>query len=205
MARPLDHPILFSGAMVCTILREIEWPGTGKTQTRRILDMPRMTFDAIFNDGGVWHIGDAETGRPYAKLPVRCCVGDRLWVRETWTARMSHGWTIADARSGWYDTEILYRAGGAESIDGWWPSIHMPREFSRITLIVEDVRVQRLQEISGADAVAEGVRSRLPDNGIAVAEFMDLWDSLNAKRGYGWDKNPWVTAITFRPILKNID
>lgn len=84
-----DLPILFSAPMVRAILREIEQPGIGKTQTRRGLDMPPMTFDAVFNDDGVWHVGDAATGHRYAKLNVRYRVGDRLYVREAWHAARS--------------------------------------------------------------------------------------------------------------------
>ena len=94
--------------------------------------------------------------------------------------------------------------------------MHMPRWASRITLIVTDVRMQRLQEISSGDATAEGVGQdsdgwhdyQMPGTQCcanARASFRTLWDSLNAVRGYGWDANPWVAAYTFRPILGNID
>ncbi len=72
-----DRPILFSAPMIRAILREIEQPGTGKTQTRRTVDFPPMSVDAIFNDDGAWYIGDAVTGHRYAKLPVRYRAGDR--------------------------------------------------------------------------------------------------------------------------------
>jgi len=75
----------------------------------------------------------------------------------------------------------------------------MPRWASRITLELTDVRVQRLQEISAEDAVAEGC-SALPDNGIALSRFTDLWNSINEKRGYGWGVNPWVWALTFKRL-----
>jgi hypothetical protein len=88
----------------------------------------------------------------------------------------------------------------------------MPRWASRLTLTVTDVRVQRVQEISEADAVAEGVTPSEEPNemkwehyaphGVA---FRTLWDSLNAKRGYGWDANPWVAAYTFTATRQNID
>lgn len=95
----------------------------------------------------------------------------------------------------------------------WRPSIFMPREAARLFLKVTSVKVERLQEITEEDARAEGVlweRARkinqletsdsIYDN--AKALFMRLWDSINAKRGYGWDKNPWVWVIEFERISK---
>lgn len=103
------------------------------------------------------------------------------------------------------------------------PSIHMPRWASRLTLTVTDVRVQRVQDISEVDAIAEGCRSFFdadgPDhipcpNGDTIEmhplkgpvdDFHRLWDGLNAKCGFGWDKNPWVVALTFDVHNGNID
>lgn len=113
------------------------------------------------------------------------------------------------------------------------PSIFMPRWASRLTLHVTDVRVQRVQDISEGDAEAEGVEdmrsgglcplwriygaSPRPDivgvlthgrgtiTPSARDSFSTLWGSLNAKRGYGWDANPWVVAVTFDPHFHNID
>lgn len=165
-------------------------------------------------------------------------VGDRLWVRETWTDE------------GQSEGECLYRATVEddtgyylEEIAGirWRPSIHMPRWASRLTLTVTDVRVQRVQEISEEDSIAEGIHrvDPTPDdlsNGCTTDDFVFmapgvrqgwgatkderdrdqwwptatgafrlLWDSLNAKRGYGWDINPWVVALTFTVERRNID
>ena len=94
------------------------------------------------------------------------------------------------------------------------PSIFMPRWASRLTLIVTDVRVQRLQEISEDDAKAEGCPGWYspahPDQGVTDGrlpheEFAELWDSLNAGRGYPWNSNPWICALTFDVIKQNID
>lgn len=97
----------------------------------------------------------------------------------------------------------------------WKSPLFMPRWASRLTLEVTDVRVQRVQEISEEDAVAEGLPPYeygtcpyVPTSGektAATHRFRELWDSLNAKRGYGWDENPWVVAVTFRPHHCNID
>ena len=92
----------------------------------------------------------------------------------------------------------------------WRPSIFMPRWASRITLEVTGVRVERVQQISGRDAQAEGVD---PQNAAYhvydghqvtdeawIAAYADLWNEINAKRGFGWDANPWVWVVKFRKI-----
>jgi len=90
----------------------------------------------------------------------------------------------------------------------WRPSIFMPRWASRLTLEITEVRVERLQEISIEDIKCEGAyfdSDYAGANAIMNAftpklNFITLWDSLNAKRGYGWDKNPWVWVIQFRRV-----
>ena len=201
-----DRPILFSAPMINAILREIAAPGTGKTQTRRVLKpRPRRT---IFFDAKT---AGLEQFREPAYRP-----GDRLWVREA----ISYDRLDVD-RDG-----ILppwYWADGNPDAGDWTrpkPSIHMPRWASRLTLHVTDVRVQRLQDISEDDARAEGIehdQDRSRGNviawrdyldrggkcGTAIASFRSLWDSLNAERA-PWSSNPWVVAVTFRPVLGNI-
>jgi hypothetical protein len=86
----------------------------------------------------------------------------------------------------------LYRADGEIAGHKWTPSIFMPRALSRITLKVIEVRVQRVQDINVEDTRAEGVDY--------VANYHKLWDSLNAKRGFGWDLNPWVWVIHFKRL-----
>lgn len=98
----------------------------------------------------------------------------------------------------------------------WRPSIHMPRWASRITLEITEVRVQRLQEVTEENARAEGAF----DDGCLIPEgaarmyghsgdfgwsdprkaYAFAWDAIYAKRGLGWDANPWVWAITFRRV-----
>ena len=87
----------------------------------------------------------------------------------------------------------------------WKPSIHMPRWASRITLEITDVRVERVQDITDEGIMAEGFGyNQLREdgrmkNGFPIIDgFADLWDSINAKRGYSWDLNPWVWAISFK-------
>ncbi len=94
------------------------------------------------------------------------------------------------------------------SPDRWRPSIHMPRWASRLTLLVTDVRVERLQEISEADARAEGtapicrdgVDGGDPSDWSAIQPFVDSWDGIYAKQGLGWAANVWVWAVTFEVL-----
>jgi hypothetical protein len=92
----------------------------------------------------------------------------------------------------------------------WRPSIHMPRWASRITLEITDVRVERLQDISEADAVAEGckpIRPELMLDGLivrpgrsAVEEFRLVWEQIHGHGGGSWEKNPWVWVIGFKKL-----
>lgn len=211
-----DRPILFSGPMVKAIIA-----GT-KTQTRRLAKFERrddytgnLMFSGIeanrLNDG-VWALVSRGAGGCWnerTKYLHTYSPGDRLWVRETWGARGDGVWTIADARM--HHDRIVYAADGGDG--PWWPSIFMPREFSRLTLTVTDVRVQRLQDIPPSDVEAEGIgipfhhRGSLHDpHRWKHDHFRPLWDSINGKRpGATWADNPWIVAVTFKPELRNID
>jgi hypothetical protein len=79
----------------------------------------------------------------------------------------------------------------------------MPKEAARIFLKVTDVRVERLQDITEEDAIAEGMSKTLVDGVVFISakgNFHVLWDSLNIKRGYGWEANPWVWVIEFERV-----
>lgn len=127
--------------------------------------------------------------------------GDRLWVRESFLQFKSDEGTQG----------FIYKADHAKATAGIWKSaIHMPRWASRLTLEVKAIGLERLQEISENDAKAEGINPICVDTfGDAndyryiagPGGFMDLWDSINAERGYGWDKNPLVWVIEFRRVL----
>lgn len=147
-----DKPILFSGPMVRALLA-----GT-KTQTRRALSTKPShkvnLFDGTWADSYVLDPGN----QTWREQLCRYAAGDRLYVRETWTHTGTGVWTVADT---WHarDGEVIYQADGPIPGAKYWPSIHMPRRYSRLTLAVTDVRVERLQDISEADALAEGVES----------------------------------------------
>lgn len=217
-----DLPILFSAPMVRAILREVEQPGTGKTQTRRVINpQPIVHENGSWrwegrNGGFVGAMGtDVESGFPKsAKYWSRIQTGDRLYVREAWHAARSLDRT--PPRDIPRDADIEHSATARSYAEiglkgKLRPAMFLPRWASRITLIVTDVRVQRLQEIDEVDACAEGVRDGYGDpyhqwEALSCRRrFNLLWDHLNAARGYGWAANPWVAAYTFRPILGNID
>lgn len=143
--------------------------------------------------------------------------GDRLWVRETWRPAVSAAdpWHVAVAYAA--DGRVKHWDWASDADFGDWrlpkrakhgdvPSIHMPRWASRLTLIVEDVRVQRLQEITLGDICAEGLARSIYDfrpvqRGFDA--FADLWNSLHGPEA--WDANPWVCALTFTVHKTNID
>ncbi len=149
--------------------------------------------------------------------------GDLLWVRETWAAGkqfddvaprdIPDGAFIHYAASHPGDMHIIGMARGR-----WRRSIHMPRWASRLTLRVTDVRVERVQDITPTDALAEGC-GRTPcaacdEAGCEecnhegwhreVDVFRAPWDTLNAKRGHGWDTNPWVWVVSFERAVEVI-
>lgn len=211
-----DRPILFSAPMVRALL------DGRKTQTRRILKEQPELFpidDAGTPCGvGLLHVqgdplpritlGDGRSG-VVTMQQVRFAVGDRLWVKETHTC-------VGDA-----DRWTLYRASGyeaechrhgfdkpypPESDVRWKPSIFMPRSRSRLTLIVTDLRVQRLQDITLGEICAEGLGTSIYDFKPIQRGFdawIALWDSINGAGA--WEANPWVVAVSFDVIKGNID
>ena len=90
----------------------------------------------------------------------------------------------------------------ADFVPRWKPSIHMPKSASRIWLRVKDVRVERVQDITRYDIEQEGVDVVQGWDTIDVvfAKWIELWDSINSKRGYGWDVNPWIWVVLFEVI-----
>lgn len=123
--------------------------------------------------------------------------GDQLWIRETWAEYPSDGDYIYRATT---ESELAERLT-------WRPSVHMSRRMSRITLDVTTVRVERLQDITEEDAIAEGVElyhraSEEGEPGCTVParyRFRALWDSINGKRA-PWGSNPWVWVVGFKRV-----
>lgn len=125
--------------------------------------------------------------------------GDRLWVRETFQEVPATGGCEWKHPSDGY-TGVRYRATWDRSHSCCWkPSIHMPRWASRITLEINDVRVQRLQEISEEDAIAEGAQcAGFPASLTNYGAFGRLWQKINGPDS--WSANPFVWAISFKRI-----
>ncbi|HBT0501349.1 hypothetical protein [Klebsiella pneumoniae] len=141
-------------------------------------------------------------------------VGDRIWVRETFTGHYLDDDQIQDIKDGRDKASSLceYRADypdGYQAADGWTPSIHMPRWASRILLEITDVRVERLNAISQEDAQAEGMELTGwrptysdPDSGGEVMtpydNFAELWSSIYGEGS--WKANGWVWVISFKRV-----
>ncbi len=206
-----ERPIIFSGHSVRGIL------DGRKTQTRRVVKLPRwirakqpdlaatLSFAdrggagnpfALVNEGylHVFCADDDSVQRVFSPYGVP---GDRLWVRECFS--YWHGHCSLDVGA-----PVHYWADGNPE-DGDWtkpkPSIHMSRWASRLTLEITGVRVERLQDISEADARAEGCHdtdgSLLQElSGSAVGAYALLWNDINSKRA-PWASNPWVWVINF--------
>lgn len=268
-----DRPILFSAPMILAIIREIEHPGTGKTQTRLALKpQPELYSEGRWHVFGPW---GGVAGVRTLDVPeeavnfVRIQPGDRIWVKEGWcdehplaiqAGRYSQPGTAGIPGPPPVSYRTIYRVDGEPlhiwrsassdhpyfTLDGpsdeiaaryptvssnfnrrdgkgvfWNSARYMPRWASRLTLYVTDVRVDRLQDITNEDCIAEGVplhpNTRAPREGPAIDDFArkhglisyygaayrDIWKSINGAGA--WDANPWVVAYTFIPRLGNID
>lgn len=202
-----EKGILFTTEMVRAIL------SGAKTQTRRVLKKAPHNENIVWSRVvGPWaefedeYNRETNEGKKWSvKLPYR--VNDILYVKETYATGVE-GCPSIGGYSG-----ITYRAdhqdprgdGPANPIK-WYSSMFMPKALARIWLEVLEVRVERLQNISHEDAIAEGMFDR--DAGYygfsvysyAIANYRLTWYKINAKRGYPWKLNPWVAVYTFRRI-----
>lgn len=221
-----ERPILFTGAMVRALL------DGSKTQTRRLCKpmnqwVEQDCREVRMIDGAPHHflkralLPIEKLRSPYGRP------GDSLWVRETfyafgrWETRYSEKkcrdeWHFVDMTAG-CDRAYQYAASnpdvplakGRGALPSWYtrPAIHMPRAAGRILLKITGVRVERLQDISEADARAEGVT--IEDRhmrGYCAGEFLspsirayrDLWESINGAGS--WGANPWVWVVEFKRV-----
>lgn len=214
------RPILFSAPMIRALMNG------QKTQTRRILKtQPQLTSDGLIECGSPLYSQRPDSIKRLIKNHVRFAVGDRLWVREAWRC---NGWATdvaiitykAHERCGYTEMTAqipLTNHMRIEPSGRWKPSIFMPRWISRITLTVTDVRIQRVQDISEEDAIAEGVPLDTSECDHPLhscyevgclgktnkAAFCNTWCEINGLKS--WDQNPWVTALTFTVEKRNID
>ena len=175
-----ERPIIFSTEMVKAVLDD------RKTMTRRMIKPQPSSY--IFDVG---HLAWKNHVLPPEMLIQFCPygqVGDKLWVRETWRPYSEK------------EVRIEYKAGGViidypEQPDfmfyacgeKWHSPLFMSRWASRINRIIRELRAERLLDITLADAIREGFNS--------IEEFLDYWDILNKKSGYGREVNPWNWVI----------
>lgn len=240
-----ERGIPFSPAMVRALLagRKTQTRrGVKRGQVLRILpgsDLSREERKRINAEPFDWDRNNP--AHPSMEELLTCCPygvpGDRLWVRETWYFDIDpYGPIPKEKPADRLMDNLYYRADGecCEQIPEcqcydtgptqWRPSIHMPRWASRLTLEVVSVRVERVQDISEADAIAEGVErangttgrddpagahwknySSSRRGGVdwpvfhnARTSFLSLWDSINGAGS--WAANPWVWVIEFRRV-----
>ncbi|MDW5499902.1 hypothetical protein R6Y99_08885 [Pseudomonas lundensis] len=194
-----ERPVIFNGEMVRAIL------DGRKTQTRRPIKFPLLDKNMGCELSGNELAGEVRAGN-YSNVPFGQ-VGDRLWVREAYQGPLFEfdqmGTYLEDTSKFERPEFCEYRADGGKTPEyydaddnlrfGWKPSIHMPRWASRITLEITGVRVERLQEISETDAIAEGGTEH-----FNIDWFGPLWASI-----YGvdsWNANPWVWVIEFKRV-----
>lgn len=227
-----DRPIIFSGPMVQALL------AGRKSQTRRVLKpqpvgRPEL-HEPMSDEDPYWAVFDADEIATRVRVPF--AVGDRLYVREAHYLSDTGDYEIAvcaeDADAVREHFDLINGIAAQHNLAETWraphlklrPSIHMPRWASRLTLLVTGVQVMRLQDISEADAVSEGITALPNSNGpnfytreiwrhggciashntpTALGCFRGLWEDIHGQEA--WGENPWVVAVTFAVHRGNID
>lgn len=229
-----DIPIIFSAPMVRALL------DGRKTMTRRLL---KPEPEICFLDGkqlpvGILHVENEPRprltiGRVIKAQEIRFAPGDRLWVRETWQlhSRATDLSTVvyrASINQSWTEAHEMFPDSLAGKLrprpfqEGWRSPLHIPRWASRLTLIVTDVKIERLMAISDEDAQAEGIveddgsepdiwyvpgaaaagwKIKMANNPAMV--FRSLWENLNGIES--WNANPYVVAVSFTVHKTNIN
>jgi len=165
---------------------------------------PPLDWEQFYNDTWKPWKWDTDRGESIAKFCPYGEPGDTLWVRETF----SHN-GLSSMNGG----QLFYKANeqyGKYTGIIWKPSIHMPRAAARIFLRITDIRIERLNDISEEDAIAEGIA--IEDDGhmcwhygykdfrfiLPEESFESLWESISGKDS--WESNPWVWVISFEKI-----
>jgi hypothetical protein len=192
-----EKPISFNSEMVRAIL------DGRKTQTRRVIKpQPGVgSYKGWVSSQGVWRNTQSFPGDRWKCRYGQ--VGDRLWVRETFWQGNSPTYGKhcvvyhADKKIAWHEG-TPFDNPDLEKDFRKMPSIFMPRWASRITLEITDIRVERVQDISLEDMWCEGVLGTSDE--LLASMWYDLWNSINEKRGYGWEVNPWVWVVEFKGL-----
>lgn len=215
-------PMLFSTPMVQAIL------DSRKTQTRRIIKLrdgslpecESISYEIEVDNQGEWKQGKPDKVMDFSKtfpywqeLKPKYKVGDVLWVRETWQQRSEDAIKMGFAK-------YYYKAGWEGCTEaGWKPNIHMPKTAARHFLKIKSITVEKLQDITEADAVAEGVEFLKDESKLfcgyrnytdksmrysrAIDSFKSLWESINGIASL--KANPFVWVIEFERIEKPIN
>ena len=239
-------PILFSTPMVQALLntKPDTWPAEPidpsrpfKSQTRRVAEMPPAVQGRDYRyDGdsdGCHYLEQVIDGKPtenYLDIGKAAYqAGDKFWVRETWRLV---DFTFIDGtysasvefKDGTRGNRLFWRENEIEDADmrtGWRSPYHLHKKNVRLFLEVKEVRMERLQDITEADAKAEGSsicfwfrpygkpdeesicfrnEAREWEHPTHKAGFFYLWDSLNGKKGLGYESNPWVWVYEFMRV-----
>jgi len=230
--------VLFQGSMVRSLVADIKTMTRRAVKWKGLQPGLNMSFSglSVERSGSNWVLSSpTRTSHEYRCLPTPFpCgqVGDRIWVRETFFAfgRWETRFNAKKGRDEWHFVDMTLECGhayqyaadnpdvpldkGRGVLPGWYkrPAIFMPRAASRITLEITEIRIERLQDISEADAAAEGLekmvgaelyRAPLPSAAIprwctTSDAYRDLWESINGERT--WAANPYVWVIYFRRV-----
>jgi hypothetical protein len=211
-----DLPILFSAPMIRALLEG------RKTMTRRVMKQQPSPSWRPFSYGEVHKMINGEPSEDHVigwgpsnedgdeAYPLRFLIGQRLWVREAWRTDNSDDDGIKPSLLS-PKTFILYDADADwrlnKSVGKSRSPRFMPRWASRLTLVVTDVKVERVQDISQEDAKAEGVDPRVDHVGdehcLYSIPFQSLWNTIHGPDA--WQRNDWVEAVTFTVHNSNIE
>lgn len=197
-----ERGIIFSTEMVRAIQEG------RKTQTRRVINpQPDGVIELCIRENIYGFADDTGMRRSERTCPYGQS-GDLLYVRETWAEIIFPGGKAFLPRK-----KIIYKSDGdINNSIKWKSSRYMPKKYAHIWLEIIDIRVERLQEITEEDCIAEGIffdntywrsvkhpiKGSLKCWATAKMAFIQLWDSINKKRGYGWETNPYVWVIEFK-------
>jgi len=221
-------PIIMQAESVRAILagrktqfREVVKPGKLWPDGVQVLGVSEIApgyFQVRSYEGEAWEIGGDAPAEGHSGIvmgmPSPYRPGDILYIKETWAMHTASEGRIYSPGDGHAWGSPIYKAtfrGGlnpkCEGFTAWRSPLHMPRWAARLWLKVTDVRVERLQDITEAEASAEGVQPEGVDIGGDCASpiiapshklaYETVWNQINAKRGYPWESNPWVFVYTF--------
>lgn len=229
MSKGKDHPIIFNSWSVQRILAGAKTQ-TRRVIKPIPPEFPHK-YDGLHGPDAYGDWWFCKNGDPLG--PWKCPyghIGDHLYVRETcWLRIYTAGVDDCEGSGQIPPTGRLVVYCANENLSDFtdYPelyrktsSIFMPRAASRINLEILDIRVERIQDISDYDCKAEGAEPEViypgtsresiwepsyctPTQSSYYKPFIALWDSINARRGFGWDKNPWVWAISFKLLSVN--